>query len=174
MNFSIEKSVEILERTPGVLYALLYQHSVDWTSHNEGDETWSAYDVVGHLVYAEKANWIPRMELILSGKPDKTFEQFNRFAQFEESRGKSMEDLLDEFKKLREKNIEHLRSKTLTDKHLDEKGIHPAFGEVSLAQLLATWTVHDLSHTSQICRVMAKQYKEAVGPWVEYLRILQK
>jgi uncharacterized damage-inducible protein DinB len=173
MNFSIEKSIEILERTPDALSSLLQGLSEEWTTANEGGETWSAYDIVGHLVYCEKANWVPRMELILSDQPDKTFTSFNRLGQFEESKGKTLGDLLQEFKVLREENIALLRSKNLTDDELTSKGIHPNFGEVTLTQLLATWTVHDLSHTAQISRVMAKQYKEAVGPWVEFLRVLK-
>lgn len=173
MNFSIEKSIEILERTPDALTALLQGLSPEWTTANEGGESWSVYDIIGHLVYGEKANWVTRMELILSDQPDKTFTPFNRLAQFEESKGKTLEDLLQEFKTVREQNIAHLRSKQLTEDDLAKKGIHPTFGEVTLAQLLATWAVHDLSHTAQISRVMGKQYKEAVGPWVEFLRILQ-
>ena len=173
MNFALSKSIEILERTPAVLIAMLQNISPDWTSNNEGGETWSVYDIVGHLIQGEKTDWIPRMEIILSDKPDKTFEPFNRFAQFEESKGASLTELLDEFKRLRENNIERLSSKKLTDKNFDEKGIHPVFGEITLSQLLSTWTVHDLNHIAQISRVMAKQYKAEVGPWVEYLKILQ-
>lgn len=174
MNFTIEKSIEILERTPNVLNTMLQNISTDWTLNNEGGETWSVHDIIGHLIHGEKTDWIPRAEIILSEKPDKTFEPFDRFAQFEESRGKSLTQLLDEFKILRKKNIELLRSKKLTDKNLEEKGIHPAFGEVTLSQLLSTWVVHDLNHIAQISRVMAKQYKSEVGSWVEYLRILQQ
>jgi len=172
MSFTIEKSIEILERTPEVLEAMMKNISPEWTENNEGGETWNVFDVVGHLVHGEKTDWIPRVEIILSGTPDKTFKPFDRFVQFEESEGKTLPQLLDEFKKLRKKNIGVLRSKNLTDKHLEEKGVHPAFGEVTLAQLLATWTVHDLDHIAQISRVMAKQYKEEVGPWIKYLRIL--
>lgn len=152
---------------------MLQNVSTDWTSNNEGGETWSAYDIIGHLIHAEKTDWIPRMEIILSSKPDKKFEPFDRLAQFEESKGKSLTQLLDEFKNLRQTNIGFLRSKKLTDKDFKEIGIHPAFGEITLSQLLATWTVHDLNHIAQISRVMAKHYKTDVGPWVEYLRILQ-
>ena len=173
MNFSIEKSIEILERTPDVLNTMLQNISADWTSNNEGEETWSVYDIIGHLIHGENTDWIPRAEIILSEKPGKTFEPFDRLAQFEESEGKSLTQLLEEFKILRKKNIEHLRSKKLTYKNLEEKGIHPAFGEVTLSQLLSTWVVHDLNHIAQISRVMAKQYKTEVGPWIEYLRILQ-
>lgn len=173
MNFELEKSIEILERTPDVLIDMLGGLSEDWTSANEGEQTWSAYDVVGHLVHGEKTDWIPRTEVVLSGKSERRFEPFNRFAQFEESRGKSLQDLLAEFKQLRHQNIEHLRSKRITNKDLQETGTHTAFGEVTLSQLLATWVVHDLNHIAQISRVMAKHYKDDVGPWIEYLRILK-
>ena len=173
MDFTLEKSIEILERTPALLQALLENISEEWTSNNEGPETWSAYDVVGHLIHGEKTDWIPRAEIILSSNHDKKFEPFDRFAQNEDSKGKSLAVLLKEFETLRKKNLEVLRSKNITQKELQEKGVHPAFGEVTLSQLLATWVVHDLNHISQISRVMAKQYKVAVGPWIEYLRILQ-
>jgi len=173
MNFSLARSIEMLERTPDTLIALLQNVSDDWTSPNEGGVTWSVYDIVGHLIEGEKTDWIPRMELILSGNRDKTFAPFDRFAQQEHSKGKTLKQLLDEFKRLRTNNLEHLRSKELTDKSLNEKGIHPHFGEVTLSQLLATWTVHDLNHIAQISRVMAKQYTAEVGPWKAYLKILQ-
>ena len=172
MNVTAEKSIEILERTPEVLDAMLKNVSAEWTEKTEGGETWSVFDVLGHLVHGEKTDWILRMEIILSDAPDKTFKTFDRFAQFEESKGKTLPQLLDEFKELRKKNVSVLRTKNLTDKNLEEKGIHPAFGEVTLAQLLATWTVHDLDHIAQISRVMAKQCKDEVGPWSEYLKIL--
>jgi len=172
MNFTIEKSIEILERTPEVLEAMLENVSAEWTENNEGGETWSVFDVLGHLVHGEKTDWIARMEIILSDAQDKKFAQFDRFAQFEESKGKTLQELLEEFKRLRKKNVDVLRSKNLTIENLESKGVHPAFGEVTLAQLLATWTVHDLDHIAQISRVMAKQYKEAVGPWTQYLKIL--
>jgi uncharacterized damage-inducible protein DinB len=174
MNFTVEKSIEILERTPEVLETMLQNISADWTANNEGGETWSVFDVLGHLVHGEKTDWMARIEIILSDVPDKKFAPFDRFAQFEDSKGKTMGELLDEFKSLRKKNVDALHSKKLTGKNLEEKGVHPAFGEVSLGQLLATWTVHDLDHIAQISRVMAKQYKEDVGPWVEYLGILNR
>ena len=173
MNFSISKSIEILERTPDVLVAMLRNISSDWTSNNEGGETWSVYDIVGHLIHGEKTDWIPRIKIILSDIPSKTFETFDRFAQFEESKGKTLIQLLDNFKNLRQKNIEQLRLKRLTDDDFEKTAIHPTFGEITLSQLLSTWTVHDLNHIAQISRVMAKQYKTEVGPWVEYLRILE-
>jgi uncharacterized damage-inducible protein DinB len=172
MNFSLSKSIEILERTPNVLIMMLQGLSPEWTSNNEGAETWSVFDVLGHLIEGEKTDWISRMNIILSDEPDKTFKPFDRFAQIEESKGKSLTELLSEFKSLRQHNIEHLKLKQLTDDDLLRTGIHPAFGEVTLSQLLSTWTVHDLNHIAQISRIMAKQYKSAVGPWIEYLRIL--
>lgn len=173
MNFTLEKSLEILERTPKVLITMLQDISDDWTSANEGGETWSVYDILGHLIHGEKTDWVPRADIILSETTDKAFKPFDRFAQFEDSKGKTLNQLLDEFKILREHNVEHLRSKKLTDKNLEEKGIHPAFGEVTLSQLLSTWVAHDLNHIAQISRVMAKQYLTEVGPWTAYLKILQ-
>ena len=174
MAFSLKRSVEILERTPDVLYTMVYGISDYWTQHNEGGETWSVFDVVGHLIHGEKADWVTRAEIILSENPDKKFAPFDRLAQFEESKGKTLAQLLEEFKLLRKKNIERLLSKNLTEKHFDKTGIHPSFGEVKLSQLLSTWVAHDLDHISQIARVMAKQYKEEVGPWIEYLKILKQ
>lgn len=173
MKFTLHHSLEILERTPDVLHAMLHELSADWTMPNEGPDTWSAYDIVGHLIHGEKTDWIPRMEIILSGKPDRTFEPFDRFAQFENSKGKSLAQLLEEFKTLRHQNIAKLRATNLANNNLTLTGTHPAFGEVTLSQLLATWTVHDLNHIAQIARVMAKQYKTEVGPWEAYLGVLK-
>jgi uncharacterized damage-inducible protein DinB len=173
MNFTVKRSLEILERTPKVLITMLQNISEEWTSPNEGDDTWSVYDIIGHLIHGEKTDWMPRAEIILSQDRDKAFTPFDRFAQFENSKGKPLNELLEEFKILRESNVEQLRSKKLTDRDLEKKGIHPAFGEVTLSQLLSAWVVHDLNHIAQILRVMAQQYKAAVGPWTEYLRILQ-
>ena len=173
MNFSLSKSIEILERTPEVLNVMLQNLSNEWTSNNEGGETWSVYDIVGHLIHGELTDWTPRMEIILSEKTDKTFTPFDRFAQFEKSKGKTLIQLLDEFKSLRLENINLLKSKELTNRDLERTGVHPAFGEITLSQLISTWTVHDLNHIAQISRVMAKQYQAEVGPWAAYLRILQ-
>jgi len=174
MNFNLERSIEILERTPFVLKCMLTGLSDEWTSTNEGSKTWSAYDVVGHLIHGELTDWIPRAELILSGSSSRKFTPFDRFAQFEVSKGKSLADLLKSFEELRQKNIRHLRDRNISDQDLEKKGIHPEFGDVTLSQLLATWVVHDLNHIAQISRVMAKQYKEAVGPWTVFLRVLQQ
>ncbi len=174
MDFNLEKTIEILQNTPNTLASMLENLSPEWTSNNEGGETWNVFDVVGHLVYLEKTDWMSRIEIILSDNSDKTFKPVDRFAQFEESKGKSLTQLLDEFKVLRQKNIEKLISFNLNEEDLNKTGIHPAFGEVKLEQLISTWTVHDLDHISQISRVMAKQYKDAVGSWFEYLKILKQ
>lgn len=174
MNFSLNKSIEILERTPKVLELMLENLSDEWTMNNEGPETWSPYDILGHLIHGEQADWITRTKIILSDSDNKAFIPFDRFAQFEESKGKSLTDLFDEFKKARDKNLKFLKGFNLSEEDFDKTGIHPKFGDITLRQLLSTWTVHDLSHIAQIARVMSKQYKDAVGPWVEYLPILQK
>lgn len=174
MKFTISTSIEILERTPVVLRSLLQGLSDEWVTPNEGSGTWSAYDIVGHLIHGEKTDWIPRMQIIRSGSDERKFEKFDRFAQFENSKGKTMLQLLNEFSQLREINMNILRSANITDSHLGETGVHPAFGNVTLSQLLSTWVVHDLNHIAQISRVMAKQYKEAVGPWIAYLGILNQ
>ena len=172
MEFDLTKSSQVLERTPAVLENLLQDISDDWTMHNEGEETWSPYDIIGHLIHGEQTDWIVRAEIILYND-DKKFIPFDRFAQFKESEGKDLQQLLKEFQELRKSNIEKLKSFNLTDDDLNKTGIHPELGEITLRQLLSTWTIHDLTHISQITRVMAKQYKEAVGPWTKYFRVLQ-
>ena len=172
MKFDLNKSYEILERTPSVLKILLSDLDDDWIMNNEGPDTFSPYDVVGHLIQGEKTDWRERATMILEYGTKKVFVPFDRFAQFEESNGKSLPQLLDEFEKLRKESLGWLQSLTLTENEFDKKGIHPQLGEVTLKQLLSTWVVHDLTHIAQITRVMAKQYKEEIGPWVEYFRIL--
>jgi hypothetical protein len=174
MNYNLEEAVDVLSRTPSVLKALLGNLSQSWTRSNEGAETWSPYDVVGHLIHAEKTNWLPRAKGILSHGGDYSFEPFNRVAMFEESKGKTLEALLEEFAKLREQNLLTLREFKLTETDLEKTGIHPEFGKVKLRELLATWVVHDLSHLRQIVRTMAKQYETAVGPWKTYLSIFRE
>jgi hypothetical protein len=173
MEFNLDQTIEVLERTPLLLEALLKDLSGEWTMSNEGGESWSPYDVVGHLIHGEKTDWIKRLEIILSEEENKTFEPFDRFAQFEESKGKTMNQLLTEFKEIRNSNLEILKAKNISNNDFDKKGMHPALGEATLVNLLSTWTVHDLNHLSQISRVMAKQYKDEVGPWIEYLPILK-
>ena len=174
MTFSIEKSIEILSRTPDTLQALLSGLSEEWLMENEGDQTWSPYEIVGHLIHGEKTDWIPRARMILSDLEDKTFIPFDRFAQNKAGNQTSIEDLIQEFRALRIKNIEDLKSMQITDDLLDRKGIHPELGEARLKELLASWVVHDLGHISQITRVMAKQYKDEVGVWQAYLGILKR
>lgn len=173
MNFSVTRSIEILERTPYVLEVLLRDLSPFWVENNEGADTWSPYDVMGHLIHGDRTDWIARLRIILSDGNQKTFATFDRFAQFQESKGKTLADLLGEFKSVRAANVATLRSLNLSDDDLKKTGIHPVFGEVTLAQLLSTWTVHDLDHISQISRVMAKQFHDDVGPWKEYLKVLR-
>jgi len=139
---------------------------------NEGGESWSPFDIVGHLVHGEKTDWITRTETILKYGKEKTFEPFDRFAQFENSKGKNINELLSEFSALRLKNLQRLNEMNIREDDLIKKGIHPHFGKVTLRELLATWVVHDLGHISQIARVMAKQYKDEVGPWKEYLPVV--
>lgn len=172
MKFNVEEAISVLERTPGVFKTLLADLSSEWTHQNEGGESWSPYDIVGHLVHGERTDWMPRLEIVLSNDRNKTFTPYDRFAQFEMSKGKSLNELLLEFESLRKDNLHTLRSKQLTENDLDRKGIHPELGPVTLGQMLSAWVVHDLGHIAQISRVMAKQYKEEVGPWPKYLTIL--
>jgi DinB superfamily len=174
ITYQLTESIGILSRTPFVLESLLQDIAIAWAFNNEGKDTFSPFDVVGHLIHGEKTDWVARMEIILSDKPDKTFETYDRFAQFKDSEGKTLNQLLVEFKTLREKNLGILKSKNLQENDLLKTGIHPSFGAVTLQQLLSTWTVHDLSHIAQITRVMSKQYKEEVGPWINYLPILTR
>jgi hypothetical protein len=174
MQYSIRKSIEILSRTPVTLIQLLDGISEDWTSNNEGENTWSAYDVIGHLIHGDRTDWMWRAEMIFSVNTEKKFTPFDRFAQFEESKGKSLKQLLLEFKEIRSLNVEKLLALNISENDLTKTGIHPAFGEVTLSQLLSCWVVHDLDHISQVSRVMAKQYKSEVGPWIEYLKILRQ
>jgi hypothetical protein len=171
MLFHVQSSLQILERTPVVLETLLQNLDENWVTQNEGENTWSPYAVLGHLIHGEKTDWVPRMMIILGKGENKTFTPYDRFAQFEESKGKTIGDLLDEFKRERNHNLSTLHSIHFTEDLLNKKGIHPAFGEVTLRQLLATWTTHDLAHLCQITRVMAKQYKEEIGPWVKYFSV---
>jgi DinB superfamily len=174
MEFRTEQALQILERTPHVVETMLFGLDEEWIRSNEGPpETWSPYDVVGHYIHGEKTDWIPRMNIIL-GEGSKQFEVFDRLAQFRDSKGKTLNQLLDEFKVLRKANLEKLQAAELTDDNLDKTGIHPAFGNVTLRQLLAAWVVHDLTHIHQLSRVLAKQYEEEVGPWTVYMGVLNK
>lgn len=174
MEFDLSAGRAILERTPNTLRAMLGGLSSTWTDAIEGPDTWSSYVVVGHLIHGERADWIPRAQLILNQGVDRRFTPFDRFAQFRESEGKSLVELLDEFEQLRLDNLGTLSGWNLSHGQLALEGEHPAFGRVSLRQLLATWVAHDLGHVAQIARVMAKQYRDAVGPWRAYLPVMDR
>lgn len=172
MKFDLNQAISVLERTPGVLKQLLDNLSQEWTHKNEGKDTWSPYDVLGHLVHGEKTDWMPRLEIVLSDAENNTFEPYDRFAQFEMSKGKSLGDLLDEFDRLRKQNLRTLKSKFLASQDLTKIGVHPELGPVTLNQMLSAWVVHDMGHIAQVSRVMAKQYTEEIGPWTQYLTIV--
>ena len=174
MEFDLEQGIAVLERTPSVVRAMLSGLSGAWTDATEGPETWSPYVIVGHLIHGERSDWIPRAELILAQGANRRFTPYDRFAQFRESEGKALAELLDEFARLREDNVATLAGWRLTEAQLALEGEHPNFGAVTLRQLLATWVAHDLGHVAQAARVMAKQYREAVGPWREYLPVLDR
>src|SRR6266851_3810337 len=171
-QFHLKDAVAILERTPASLTALLKGLSETWIRATEGEGTWSPYDVIGHLIHGERTDWIPRARHILAGET-RPFESFDRTAQFTESQGKSLVELLGMFAALRRENVAALVGMNLTEADLARKGLHPELGEVNLGQLLATWLVHDLDHVAQIARTMAKVYGEATGPWTAYLSILR-
>ena len=174
MTYTTANAINILEQTPKTLVSFLSDLSDDWIFCHEGGESWNAFDIVGHLIHGEKTDWVARMKIILSKSEHKTFEPYDRFAQFENSKGKSLSNLLEEFSNLRTQNLSYLKSLNLNNEQLKLKGIHPELGEVTLSELLACWVTHDLGHLAQIARVMAKQYKDEVGPWVAYIPILSK
>jgi hypothetical protein len=173
MKFQVEQAVEILSNTPLVLKSLLGNLSSDWTENISNSEDWSPFDVLGHYIHGEETDWIPRAEIILKQGENIAFEPFDRFAQFEKSKGKTLGELLETFAELRKKNLETLRSWNLTGEQLQLKGTHPELGEVDLEKLLSTWVVHDLTHIRQIVTALAKKYGENVGVWKEYLSILK-
>ena len=174
MELQLEHAKDILRRTPPTLNLLLHDLPEPWVITNEGPNTWSPYDVVGHLIHAEEADWIPRATIILEHGESRAFTPFNREAMFDHSRGKSMAELLKTFAELRAESLQQLDELHLTPELLEKRGRHPEFGLVTLSQLLATWVVHDLSHIGQIVRVMSKQYGDAVGPWKAYLPVLTR
>ena len=172
MDFDSIAGMAVLERTPHTLRALLAGLPPEWTEATEGPDTWSPYVIVGHLIHGERTDWIPRARHILSGD-SRPFASFDRTAQFTESEGKSLGELLATFTELRGRNVAELLAMKLGEDDLGRTGRHPDFGEVTLGQLLATWVVHDLDHVAQIARTMAKVYADAVGPWQAYLSILR-
>src|SRR6266850_3046361 len=171
-SFAIEEAMAILARTPSTLDALLRGLPASWTLAHEGGETWSPFDVIGHLIHGEQVDWIPRVKIILAHGDARAFDRFDRLAQFTASAGRTLPDLLDDFARLREANLRELGSLNLTNADLDRLGRHPELGLVTLRQLLATWVAHDLDHVMQISRVLARQYSDEVGPWRAYLRII--
>ena len=172
MKYTIKEAAQVLERTPVVLRALLSGLANGWTMNNEGEDTFSPYDVLGHLIHGEKTDWVIRAKIILEFGISKPFTPWDRFAQYEESKGKTLHQLLDEFEAIRKENMQWFNSLDLSEADLDKTGMHPKLGEVTLRMLLSTWVVHDLTHIAQITRVMAKQYKAEMGPWPEFFRIL--
>jgi uncharacterized damage-inducible protein DinB len=173
MKFEIGQAIEILSATPTVLKSMLGNLSDEWTKTENNRDDWSPYDVVGHYIHAEDADWIPRAEIILRQGENPTFEPFDRYAMFENSKGKTLDHLLEAFAERRQKSLETLQSWNLTAEQLQLKATHPELGEVTLEQLLATWVVHDLTHIRQIAANIAKKYSAAVGVWREYLSILK-
>jgi hypothetical protein len=169
----LEECVAVLARTPATLAAMLRGLPEAWTTATEGPGTWSPYDVIGHLIHAEKTDWVPRLTIILEHGPQRLFDSFDREAQFSNSYGKSLSTLLDEFGALRLDNLGRLRALNLRPEQLELKGTHPELGVVTVRQLLATWTAHDLAHVLQVSRVMARRYKQEVGPWAQYLSVMK-
>jgi hypothetical protein len=172
MEFDLQASIDVLARTPAALQALLGGLAEPWVRGTEGPETFSPFDVVGHLIDGEETDWLPRARIILARGPDPRFEPYDRFRHRKRNVGRSLGSLLEEFARLRTANLELLRSWQLTPAELDLPGTHPSLGRVTLRQLLAGWVVHDLEHVAQVARVMAKQYRTEVGPWVPFLPIL--
>jgi uncharacterized damage-inducible protein DinB len=173
-NFRLEEALALLARTPETLRTLLAGLDPAWTAVDEGPATWSPYVVVGHLVHGEKTDWIPRARLVLEQGADRRFAPFDRFAQLRPESKPALAEALDEFARLRAESLRFLRAQNLGERELSLCGEHPAFGAVTLRQLLATWVAHDLGHLAQIARVMAKRYRDDVGPWRAYLPILDR
>ena len=173
MDYDVQQATAVLRRTPAVLDALLRDLPDEWLRANEGGTSWSPYDIVGHLIHGERTDWIARATMILEAGETKTFERFDRLAQERESAGKTLGQLLDEFARVRADNLARLHAFNLQPADLNRRGRHPAFGAVTLGNLLSTWVAHDLTHLHQISRVMAYQYRNAVGPWVAYLGVLK-
>ena len=172
MQQDLQYTLLLLARTPATLNAWLRELPDAWTRKNEGENTWSAYDVVGHLIHGESTDWVPRAKRILEFGEARAFEPFDRLAQNRESQNKTLSELLDEFTGLRAKNLDDLRSLNLRPEDLERRGRHPSLGTVTLAQLLAAWAAHDLTHLHQISRIMAHQYRQAVGPWSKFLGVM--
>ncbi len=172
-EFNLAETVAILTRTPAALDALLRELPDVWVRGTEGEGTWSAFDIVGHLVSGERSDWLPRVRILLEHGEARPFPPFDRLAQFQASQGKTLPQLLTDFACLRSENLEALQALNLQPEDMNRRGTHPALGVVTLSQLLATWAVHDLTHLHQLSRVMAHPYRDLVGPWSAYLGVLQ-
>ena len=172
MKFNLNEACSILERTPALLDELLHDLPDEWIMGNEGPDTFSPFDVLGHLIHGEKTDWIIRTKWILEKGTTAPFEPYDRFAQARESEGKKLQQLLEEFSLLRQENLAWLRSQEWEEEDYEKRGLHPVLGEVTLRNLLSTWVVHDLTHIAQVTRVMAKQYSGEIGPWSSFFRIL--
>jgi hypothetical protein len=172
-GFVLDEAVGLLRRTPATLDSMLRGLPDEWSTANEGGDTWSPFDIVGHLIHGERADWIPRARRILEHGEALAFEPFDRLAQFAESRGRTLADLLDEFAAVRAQSLRELAALDVDGACLDRRGTHPAFGAVTMRQLLATWVAHDFDHIMQISRVLARLYSDEVGPWRAYLRIIR-
>lgn len=173
MNFNLKEAIEVLERTPNTLESFLIGLSDDWLQCNEGEGTWNAIQVVDHLIECEKSNWIPRLKTIIEDGDNKAFPPFDRDAHLTNPSQSSISEKLEEFKRLRGQNIAFVRAEITADSQFELTGEHPAFGKVKLRELISTWVVHDLTHVSQIVRVMSERFREDVGPWVKYLSVLK-
>jgi DinB superfamily len=169
---NLQNTIALLSRTPAALDALLRDLPEVWTFSNEGDKTWSPFQVLGHLIGGERTDWIPRVRMILQDGESQAFVPFDRWGMEHEIQGKSLAQLLDEFARVRSQNLDELRALNLRPEDLERKGRHPDFGSVTLSQLLATWAAHDLTHLHQISRTMAHQYRETVGPWTVFLGVM--
>ncbi len=172
-GFSLAEALALLTRTPATLSALLRGLPDMWVRRNEGRDTWSAFDIVGHLIVGERTDWMPRLRIILEKGEARQFDPVDRLAQFDESQGKSLDQLLDDFARLRSENLSALQTLNLQPEDWTRRGKHPSLGVVTLSELVATWAVHDLTHIHQLSRVLAHQYRNAVGPWSAYLGVLQ-
>jgi hypothetical protein len=172
-EFSLDEAIAVLTRTPATLNALLRGLPNIWLRCSEGKDTWSAFDIVGHLICGERTDWMPRMRIMLESGEARPFDPFDRLAQLRDSQDKSIEQLLDDLARLRSENLAALKALNLQPEDLTRRGRHPALGVVTLSELLATWAVHDLTHVHQLSRVMAHRYRDAVGPWSAYLGVLR-
>ncbi len=173
MEFRLDEAIAVLSHTPATLNALLRGLPDTWVRNNEGQDTWSAFDILGHLIFVDRTDWMPRARIILKHGEARPFDPLDRFAQLKEPQDKPLEELLDEFEGLRSENLAALQALDLQSKELAQRGTHPALGAVTLSELLAAWAVHDLTHLHQLSRVMAYQYRDEVGPWSAYLGVLQ-